>query len=307
MLNRRFIRIKIMQALYAWYSSTDNDLQKSEKEIIVNFNKVFELYLYLLSFFNELYFVAKQGDEDLQNRKIKSTDTAIKKSLTDIAFLKAISEDPELKKQLANYKISWQNDIDAVRQIYKEIKSNDSFKQYEKGAVDEKTILLIILTDYLANKDLIQSLLEEKFIHWADDMYIAASGVSKTIEAFKDNAIELHPLWKDKLDDEKFARDLFVKCIVNNSDYEGMIGGKTKNWELERIALLDVILMKMALCEIHEFPTVPIKVSMNEYIDISKEYSTPKSKQFINGILDKIVIERKNNQLITKTGRGLIE
>jgi transcription antitermination protein NusB len=296
-----------MQALYAWYSSSDNDLQKSEKEIIANFNKVYELYLYLLSFFQELYHVAKQGDEDLQNRKIKSTDTTIKKSLTDIPFLIAISDDQELKKQLANYKISWQNDMDAVKQIYKEIKTNDAFKRYEKGDVEAKTILLIILTDYLANKDLIQSLLEEKFIHWADDMYIAASGVSKTIEAFQESNIDLQGLWKDKIDDEKFARELFVKCILNNTFYEEMVSGKTKNWELERIALLDVILMKMALCEIHEFPTVPIKVSMNEYIDISKEYSTPKSKQFINGILDKIVIERKNSNLITKTGRGLIE
>jgi transcription antitermination protein NusB len=307
MLNRRFIRIKIMQALYAWYSSSDNDLQKSEKEIITNFNKVYELYLYLLSFFQELYHVAKQGDEDLQNRKIKSADTSAKKSLTEIPFLAAISDDQELKKQLANYKISWQNDMDAVKQIYKEIKTNDAFKRYEKGDVEAKTILLIILTDYLANKDLIQSLLEEKFIHWADDMYIAASGVSKTIEAFQENNIDLQGLWKDKIDDEKFARELFVKCILNNTFYEEMVSGKTKNWELERIALLDVILMKMALCEIHEFPTVPIKVSMNEYIDISKEYSTPKSKQFINGILDKIVIERKNSNLITKTGRGLIE
>jgi transcription antitermination protein NusB len=296
-----------MQALYAWYSSTNNDLQKSEKEIIVNFNKVFELYLYLLSFFNELYFVAKQAEEDKQNRRIKTTDLNTNISIIHIEFFKAISEDQELKKQWANYKISWQNDIDVVKQIFKEIKSSDAYKQFEKGEMDHKTLLLTILTDFIANKDLIQSLLEEKFIHWADDMYIAASGVSKTIEAFKDSQFELQALWKDKLDDEKFARDLFVKCILNNSEYEAMISSKTKNWELERIALLDIILMKMALCEIHEFPTVPVKVSMNEYIDISKEYSTPKSKQFINGILDKIVIERKSNQLITKTGRGLIE
>ncbi len=307
MLNRRFIRIKIMQALYAWYSSTDNDLQKSEKEIIVNFNKVHELYLYLLAFLNELYFAAKQSEEDKNNRRIKSNEQDAIQNLWDIAFLQCINESPELKKQWANYKISWQNDMDAVKQIFKELKNSAPFKQFEKGEIDHKTILLIILTDYMANKDLIQSLLEEKFIHWADDMYIAASGVSKTIEAFNGNQFEMQALWKDKIDDEKFARELFVKCILNNQDYEEMIGSKTKNWELERIALLDVILMKMALCEIHEFPTVPVKVSMNEYIDISKEYSTPKSKQFINGILDKIVIERKSNQLITKTGRGLIE
>jgi transcription antitermination protein NusB len=307
MLNRRFIRIKVMQAIYAWYSSANNQLEKSEKEIISNFNKVYELYLYLMSFFNELRFVSMQADEDVQNRRIKSANEDSKKSLSEIPFLIAISENVELKKLWSNYKISWQNDIDVVRQIFKEIRSSEVFKKFQDGETDDKTVLLTILTDFLANKDLIQSLLEEKFIHWADDMYIAASGVSKTIEAFKDGKIELQALWKDQIDDERFARDLFVKCIVNNAHYEEMIGGKTKNWELERIALLDIILMKMALCEIHEFPTVPVKVSMNEYIDISKEYSTPKSKQFINGILDKIVIERKAQNLIVKSGRGLIE
>jgi N utilization substance protein B len=150
-------------------------------------------------------------------------------------------------------------------------------------------------------------MLEEKTIYWAESLELAEAMIIKTIESGKGSSFRILPLYKDEEDDVKFMRDLVSKTIRDDAYYQELIADKTKNWDADRIALVDIILMKMALCEILNITSIPIKVSINEYIDISKDYSTPNSKAFINGVIDKLVGELREQGKITKTGRGLLE
>ena len=174
------------------------------------------------------------------------------------------------------------------------------------SAKEDKQFLISVATEFLYEHDLLNHLFEEKNIHWADDTFGAFSMVSRTFENFT-GTFKLVPLFKDAEDDKKFISTLFLKTIDGDKEYEKLIDEKTKNWEFDRIASMDVLLMKMAMTEFLHINNVPIKVSLNEYIDISKEYSTPNSKNFINGILDKIIADLKRDNLIQKTGRGLME
>ena len=157
---------------------------------------------------------------------------------------------------------------------------------------------------------LLEQYYEEKYINWPVDKQSVDGMVLKTLRAFKEDAIDkvdILPITANWDDDEEFVTELFNKTILYADDYGQLIADKTQNWEVDRIALVDVILMKMAIAELIHFKSIPTKVSMNEYIDISKEFSTPKSKGFINGILDKILIELKEKGEIRKIGRGLME
>jgi N utilization substance protein B len=156
--------------------------------------------------------------------------------------------------------------------------------------------------------DFLPHVLEEKNLYWAESLALIESMVVKTFEnQRKENGFQLLPLFKDAEDDVHFMQELVQKTIRDDAYFQQLIAEKTKNWDAERIAVVDIILMKMALCEILNISNIPVKVSINEYIDISKDYSTPNSKSFINGVIDKLVAELKKDGKIHKTGRGLVE
>jgi N utilization substance protein B len=171
---------------------------------------------------------------------------------------------------------------------------------------EDRDFLINLVLEHLAEHELLNHLFEEKNIHWIDDSFVAFNSVIRTFESFE-GTFKLMPLLKDKEDDEKFVSILFRKTILYNKQYEDLIQAHTKNWELDRIANMDMLLMKMAIAEILHLENIPVKVSLNEYIDISKEYSTPNSKTFVNGVLDKVIAELKADNKIQKTGRGLKE
>ena len=181
----------------------------------------------------------------------------------------------------------------------------DDSLMIDQGFVEE------VFKQYLAVNEVVHTKLEEQNIYWRDDLPFAATAVIKTIQNIADVADEktnLFPdLYKNKLEDQRFVKELLLKTIDFSEEYEGLIADKAKNWETDRIALLDMLLMKMALCELEHFSTIPVKVTLNEYIELAKLYSTPKSKVFINGVLDKLVVDFKRNNRIEKRGRGLKE
>ena len=162
---------------------------------------------------------------------------------------------------------------------------------------------------YMINSELFQDMLEEESIFWVDDLDLAASMAIKTIKTIKegDDEVELLPLWRDDDDDKAFMEGLFTKTLAMGETSEAMIQEGAQNWELERIAMVDRVLMKMALAEAQTFDSIPLKVTLNEYIELSKYYSTPKSHGFINGILDQLFAKLKESGDIQKVGRGLIE
>ncbi|MDQ3048586.1 MAG: transcription antitermination factor NusB, partial [Bacteroidota bacterium] len=174
----------------------------------------------------------------------------------------------------------------------------------------DRDFIIEVFREYIADFELMNHLYEEKNLHWGDDIYLVNPMVVKTLETFKEDATPEHSLmqlYKDREEDEQFVKDLFRQTALRNEETEKLIGDKTKNWEVERIAMMDVLLMKMAITEILHFSNIPVKVTLNEFIEISKIYSTPKSKIFINGILDKLVADFKSENMLNKMGRGLME
>ena len=309
MLNRRILRIKVMQALYGFIQGGQTEIEKKEKELSQSIEKIYDLYLYLLSLLIEVQHFAKLSIEDAKNKKLPSNDDLNPNmKFVENSILSNISSNPLLLKELHTRKISWQNDLDLVRKLFSDIKASEIYKEYmsseSSDPVFQAKFVESIIRNIIGDHELVNHYFEDKNIHWSDDMYIAINGLLKSIQG---NNFQLLTLFKDSKEDKQFARDLFMKCAMHSAEFETMISAKTQNWELDRIAFLDVLLMKMALTEVLFFSSIPLKVSLDEYIEISKNYSSQKSKLFINGVLDKIIAELKNENKIVKTGRGLIE
>jgi N utilization substance protein B len=173
----------------------------------------------------------------------------------------------------------------------------------------DKEVIIRVFKRHLINAPTLHDFFEEKSIFWVDDLDLVASMVIKTFKSFEENSDEFQPmlpLWKDPEDEMSFVKVLFRKTVAQNDEHMELIHKHTDNWEVDRIALIDIILMRMALSEGREFSEIPVKVTLNEYIEISKYYSTPKSNTFINGVLDKLFEELKTSGKIKKVGRGLI-
>jgi N utilization substance protein B len=210
--------------------------------------------------------------------------------------------------------ISWENDKDIAQKLFSRIQETETYKMYMAnsfgGFKEAKKFISEIFPEVIAQDELLQFYFEEKNIHWADDIDFVNTLVLKTIDYIPESAMDDMPLaklYKDEKEDKKFAKELFNQVIRHSDEEEKMIQSKTENWELERIAFMDVLLMKLAITEFLYFPTIPVKVSLNEYIELAKQYSTPKSSVFVNGILDKLLAEFKSDGRLQKEGRGLVE
>lgn len=311
MLNRRYLRIKTMQTLYSYFQQEKPDAVFYEKELFKSLDKIYDLYIYVLVLFTDIHHTALLVTEENKNKRLPSKeDLEPNMRFIENVVLVSLTRSEELKKEVANRKISWQSDFDLVRKLYAELRTTDLYKNYmastTPSAKEDKQFLISMATEFLYEHDLLNHIFEEKNIHWADDTFGAFSMVSRTFENFT-GKLNLVPLYKDKEDDVQFISTLFRKTIAGDKEFNKLIDEKTKNWELDRIASMDILLMKMAIAEFLYVSNVPVKVSLNEYIDISKEYSTPNSRTFINGVLDKIIADLKRDNKIQKTGRGLME
>ena len=312
MFNRRFLRIKVMQALYAYFRDEKADIKVAEKNLFTSIDKSYELFLYILGFLNNIQYAARISVEEARVKRLPTAaDLNPNLKFVNNLFLTALNDNKQINADWTNYKVSWQNDQDLVRKVFNEIKNSDFFKEYMKSEqhsfAEDKKFIQTILESFLYEHELFNFWFDEKNIYWNDDYYYGFFFLNKWLETVTETKMPAPQLYRDKEGDENFIADVFVKTILHSTEFDTIIAEHTKNWELDRIASLDVLLMKMALTEIIYLPNVPIKVSMNEYIDITKEYSTPQSGGFINGILDKIVLDLKKDNKIQKTGRGLLE
>lgn len=315
MLSRRHIRIKTFLALYAYIFSNNKELDKGERELLFSLKKVYELYITFLSAFNEIKVLA---EEKIENAKTKNRPTEDDlnpnlKFINNRAFA-LLNQNSQLQKDISNMNVMWSTDgaFTVISQIYQEIKKSDEYQAYMNSGADsfgeDKNFLISIFKENIVNNELLHDVLEDNSIFWNDDLDIVAIATIKTIENLSENDSgfeTLTPLFKDE-DDETYAKLLFRNAILKDAECQKLIGAQTKNWDVDRLAKTDVILMNMAIVEALDFPSIPVKVTMNEYIEISKFYSTPKSKGFINGILDKIFNQLKSDGKINKMGRGLI-
>lgn len=318
MLSRRLIRVKVMQALYAFFQSHDNNLPAAEKKLIVDIDRIYELYIWQLAFIVDLFAYFRQRTEEARHKFLPTReDLDPSTKFIDNRLIIQLENNRDFVRQCERFKVNWAAETELFRTLYNEIRTGDDYRKYmqeEKATYDDdRNIIIKLIRSHLFPSTLLQSFFEEKNIHWVDDFDTAMLMVLKTMKSFSAKMDEFSPLpalfasEETERDDKEFAKDLLKKSVLYSTEYAGIISVRAQNWELERIALLDTILLKMAITELLQFSSIPVKVTLNEYIDISKQYSTPKSKVFINGLLDKLIIEFKREDKIKKTGRGLID
>jgi N utilization substance protein B len=314
MLNRRHLRIKVLQALYAYFQSNEDNFRRTENELMQAVERIQDLYLYLLLTFSELKGIAENRMEE-GAKKIRPTEEDLNPNtkFVDNKIILLLEENKELRRLSEERKVNWVGDEhqEMFRKMFLIIKDSEIYFEYmnneSKTFEDDKAFILELFKVEIANSELLYNFFEEKSIHWIDDIDLACSMVLKTLKTVNEGEVmELLPLYKVDDDEQEFIRDLLRKTISMDKENEVLIDELTKNWELDRIAKMDVILMKMAITELQIFNNIPTKVTLNEYIEISKFYSTPKSNGFINGILDKAIDRLQAEKKIVKIGRGLM-
>jgi N utilization substance protein B len=303
-----------MQTLYAFNGTEGDDLKRDEKFLLQSLESMYDLYLITLSLLIE---VQKKAEDHLAKTQKKFLATQEEKNpnykFINNKVLALIKDDNTLKNELENRKLDyWYLDFEYVDIIFKAILESSIYKDYMKTKTsdfnEDKTFLIDIFSEILAPNEKLYDYFEDKKLTWIDDLPIVNTSILKLLKKVKPNVSQSYftpKLYKD-LEDRDFAIELFKKTILNRSKFSEEIAKKTTNWDSDRIANLDAVLLQMALCEFQKFPSIPVKVTINEYLEIAKEYSTPKSSIFINGILDKIIKEYSQQGKYPKMGRGLL-
>lgn len=313
MISRRIIRTKALQILYAYYSSEEKSLPHAEKEFFFSLNKTYELYHFLMLLLTEVADYAERIIEIKRNKHFPTSDDLHPNTkFIDNRLIKMLRLNTNLQNYLKKEKLSWANHPELIKELYQFLAESDIYGEYMNSAhhsfVNDRHFAEEILSKvFLISEDLHQ-VLEEQSIYWNDDIDFVVSMISKTIRKFEEHkgtSQTLLPAFKDE-DDRDFARDLLRKSIINHTELRGIIHENSRNWDIERIAFVDILIMQLALVEFIYFPTIPTRVTMNEYIELSKFYSTEKSRNFINGILDKALKDLRVEGKIKKSGRGLI-
>lgn len=315
MINRRYLRIKVYHALYAIWQSDDASAARIEKEMLGSVERTSDTFLALVQVIGELRHQALLRMEDRLRKKLPTeADLNPSKRFVDHPLVKAIAESERLRIESDKRKVSWVGHAELFQRLLREIEADPAYQAFlsdrESTFKRDQNYLVRLFTEHIANHESLQDVFESRSIHWMEDLDLAATMAKRAIETMRDEhpvTLNLDDLERDLQEDRSFATMLFRKSIELGAEHEAAIAEKASNWETDRIAFTDMILMKMALAELRYFEQIPVKVTLNEYIEIAKAYSTPKSKNFINGVLDKLVIEMRADERIRKVGRGLLE
>jgi N utilization substance protein B len=313
MISRRIIRIKVLQILYAFFTTPDTSINNTEKELFFSLQKTYDLYHYLMALVIDIQkFAEERIDLGMKKHRPTTEDLAPNTKFIENHLIKQLKDNIQLNKYLTVSKLTWVDEEDMIRRIYMKLIEQDFYKEYMQAPgrnyTDDRKVVEDIFKYLILDNEDIESLLEEQSIYWNDDMDFVVSMILKTFKKFKETSSEsqsLLPMFKDD-EDHQFAKDLYRKVVVNHNDNVALIKQHTVNWDIERIAYIDNLILELALSEFLYFPSIPTKVTMNEYIELSKYYSTEKSRNFINGILDKALKDLKKENKILKAGRGLI-
>lgn len=303
-----------MQALYAYHLTEDKNIKDFERALFRSIEEVDHMYIWTLNLLDEVAEYVVIDSEERSKKWIPSDKDKFFSStkLNSNAFIESLRQNREYVEKVKKYKVDWSFDPEIVRSVYAQLKASDAYEAYlhdeDRSIAKEKDIIKYVFKKIILKTPDIEQSLEARFIDWSVDKEVLKAMVAKTFKNFsfedpnKNKLADLTPSWAE---DQDYVLELLSKVIRNQSEYGVLIADKTKNWESDRIALMDNLLMQMAIAELLNFPTIPVKVTMNEYIEISKDYSTAKSSTFINGILDKILAELKQKGRIRKEGRGL--
>ena len=313
MLNRRHLRIKILQILYGFYQDEDLDTTKAKKALDHSIDKMYQLYLLLISMIAEMQGLAIDKIEAGRKKQLPTEeDLHPNTKIVRNATLRVLANSKQLKNRLSETGVGWGKHRELLRNLHRSLIEDEEYTTYmssdERSFRHDRESLIRMFRKHLINETAFQDMLEEESIFWVDDLDLASSMVIKTIKNIneEDEEVDIMPVWRNDDDDKEFMVGLFTQTLAQGVLNEELIKEGAQNWELERIALIDRILMKMALAEAKTFESIPLKVTLNEYIELSKYYSTEKSHGFINGILDQLFTSLHESGDIKKTGRGLI-
>lgn len=316
MISRRYLRVKTFQALYAYFQTEDNNAKKAENELFLSLERMYDLYIYFLAIGAELVHQSELKIEELKTKRLP-TENDLNPNLKFVnnAVFKLLAENSALNKQLKDKKISWSPDQELISKFLVFLRQHEVYITYmstkETSFEEDQKLVVDIYKKVIPDFEFMLSEIQDKSIYWGfDEIDFVLSMVIKSVKRFNKSSNEFDTilsLYTDYEEDVQMVKDLFRKTIANDEKNSKLIGDKTKNWDVERIAIVDIILMKMALTELLHFKAVPVKVTFNEYIELAKWFSTPNSKVFVNGILDKLVLELKESGELKKAGRGLLE
>ncbi len=307
MINRVLIRLKIVQIVYAYYQNGSKNLDAAEKELFFSLSKAYDLYNYLLMLIIAVTDYAQKRIDAAKSKLAPTTEELYPNmKFVENKFAMQLEVNKQLTDFITNQKRSWANEETFVKGLYEQIIASDIYKEYMASPDNtyeaDRELWRKLYKTFVFNNEALDALLEDQSLYWNDDKEVVDTFVLKTIKRFDEKNGANQPLLPEFKDDEdrEFARRLFRRTILNADYYRHLISENTRNWDLDRVAFMDVIVMQCALAEILSFPNIPVSVSLNEYVDIAKVYSTPKSGSFVNGTLDGIVNQLKKDGKLTK-------
>jgi N utilization substance protein B len=303
-----------MQVIYAFSQGEADDTKKNEKFLMQSMENMYNLYLLILSLLVEVQGKAEDYQKKLQQKHLATIeDRNPNKKFVNNELLLMLKNNSSLKEALESRKIrNWELDDEYVEVIFRALIESELYKDYMATKTstfrEDKQFVVDMFKEIVAPNEKLYDYLEDKNMTWLDDLPVINTTIVKLLRKTNPTTIQSHfvpMLFRDE-EDREFGIDLLKKTVLNQSSLSKEIEGKTANWDKDRIANIDFVLLQMAICEFQKFPSIPVKVTINEYLEIAKEYSTPKSSVFINGILDKLVKEYSDKGTLNKAGRGLM-
>ena len=312
MISRRLLRIKVLKALYAHLKSESKSLTVSEKELVGSIDKTYDLYFQMLSLIVEVARYADQKQEAAKQKKLPTfEDLNPNRKFVENSVIRILSESDSVNDYIAARKLSWAQHPELIKSIFNELEQKDYYQKYMLSGETSFKEDLALVNDFYVNEleesEALEEALEEISIQWNDDLGFALLMVTRTLSNLRASHQEVKVLPKFKSEEDlEYAKELFEKALLNYDKHQQLIEQYTRNWDVERIAFMDNLIMIIAVTELTSFPSIPVKVTLDEYIEIAKFYSSPGSSNFINGVLDKIVASLTEEGQIKKSGRGLI-
>jgi len=310
MINRRLLRIKILQVLYAHFNVEGSNAEKSEKDLVFSIQKAYDLYFYLFMLPIAMKRYADSRIELARNKKLPTyEDLHPNTRFIDHEMIRQIEESPEFRKFTSERVINWVNYPELIKNLYNKMVESSYYKNYMElpscSYDDDQQLLFDFFTNELEEYDMFYEILEEQSIFWNDDVDFMIIMAAKTIQDMSPGKTAFFPMYKSD-EDREFAFGLLRASIVHYDEYRKLIEEYIDNWDIERVAQIDNLILHIAINELVEFPSIPVKVTFDEYLELAKYYSTPKSSIFINGLVDKISTDLTEKGIISKSGRGLL-
>ena len=305
MINRVLIRLKVIQIVYAYYKNSGKSLKAAEDEVFFSLSKAYDLYHHMLLIMPAITHYSADRISFVKS-KMRACDDSINMKFVENQFIAQLENDAQLQKFAEKNKLNWVDSSDFLRRMLDTIEASDIYAAYmesgESSYEEDKELWRKLYKTFIFENEELDAILEEQSLYWNDDKAIVDTFVLKTIKRFEqgcDGMNQLLPEYKD-IADMDFARKLFRNAITNAEEYRAMMAGNSKNWDMSRLAFMDVVIMQVALAEVMTFEDIPLSVTLNEYVEIAKYYSTAKSGSFVNGLLDSITKELREKGKISK-------